>query len=153
MSNIIERRGNRGLDEGCSIAFTHPRHTVCAMGVPERLERVIDNLLDNAASFSAEGSTIDVVIEHEGDVLLLMVMDEGPGIAPEARSKVFERFHSDRPESESFGNHSGLGLAIARTIAEAHGGTLSAQDRPDGKDGACLVLALPALPDEDTYGG
>ena len=153
VSNIIERRGNRGLDEGCSIAFTHPRHTVCAMGVPERLERVIDNLLDNAASFSAEGSTIDVVIEHEGDVLLLMVMDEGPGIAPEARSKVFERFHSDRPESESFGNHSGLGLAIARTIAEAHGGTLSAQDRPDGKDGACLVLALPALPDEDTYGG
>jgi two-component system sensor histidine kinase ChvG len=74
------------------------------------------------------------------------VMDEGPGIAPEARSKVFERFHSVRPDTEDFGSHSGLGLAIARTIAQAHEGSLSAIDRPDGKPGACLVLDLPEAP-------
>ncbi len=153
VSNILERRRNRGLDSGCELVFEHPHRTAWVMGVPERLERVIDNLLDNAASFSPEGGVIRASLVHEDDALLLMVMDEGPGIAPEARRKVFERFHSDRPEEEGFGNHSGLGLAIARTIAEAHAGTLSAQDRPDGKPGACLVLALPAMPLDTSAGG
>lgn len=58
---------------------------------------------------------------------------------------MFERFHSDRPEGEDFGSHSGLGLAIARTIVEAHDGTLTAEDRPDGKDGAHVVIDLPEL--------
>ena len=63
---------------------------------------------------------------------------------------MFERFHSLRPDGEDFGSHSGLGLAIARTIAEAHDGSLVAADRPLGRPGACLVLTLPALyPDED----
>jgi two-component system sensor histidine kinase ChvG len=56
---------------------------------------------------------------------------------------VFRRFHSDRPEGESFGNHSGLGLAIGRAIAAAHDGALTAEDRPDGQSGACLRLVLP----------
>ncbi len=60
------------------------------------------------------------------------------------REKVFARFHSVRPETEGFGDHSGLGLAIARTIAEAHDGSLTVAARPDGRTGACLVLELPA---------
>lgn len=78
----------------------------------------------------------------------LTVTDDGPGIPGEAREKIFDRFHSLRPESEQFGNHSGLGLAIARTIAEAHDGTLIATDRPDGRPGACLVLELPTVEEE-----
>ena len=58
--------------------------------------------------------------------------------------KVFARFHTARPEGEEFGAHSGLGLAIARTIAEAHDGSLTVTDRPGGQPGACLVLELPA---------
>jgi len=73
----------------------------------------------------------------------IAVSDEGPGIPEEAREKVFERFHSDRPEGEDFGSHSGLGLAIARTIVAAHDGTLTATDRTDGKPGARLVIDLP----------
>ena len=57
---------------------------------------------------------------------------------------MFARFHTERPESEGFGDHSGLGLAIARTIAEAHDGSLTVADRADGKSGACLMLELPA---------
>jgi two-component system sensor histidine kinase ChvG len=72
------------------------------------------------------------------------VCDSGPGIPEDARDKVFQRFHSVRPEQEDFGNHSGLGLAIARAIAEAHDGTLTADNRPDGQRGACLRLRLPA---------
>jgi two-component system, OmpR family, sensor histidine kinase ChvG len=105
---------------------------------------VVENLLDNAVSFSPPDAPIEVRIDNDGRWVSLDVIDSGPGIPFDAREKVFRRFHSDRPESESFGNHSGLGLAIARTIAEAHDGALTVEDRPDGAAGACLRLKLPA---------
>jgi two-component system sensor histidine kinase ChvG len=74
----------------------------------------------------------------------ITVCDAGPGIPEDEREKVFERFHSVRPEAESFGNHSGLGLAIARAIAEAHDGRLIAESRPDGADGAFMRFEMPA---------
>ena len=100
-------------------------------------------------SFSPGSGEVRVLFERDEDRVVMSVIDQGPGIPVEARSKVFDRFHSLRPAEEDFGNHSGLGLAIARTIAEAHDGTLVATDRPDGQRGACLVLGLPALSDED----
>ena len=60
------------------------------------------------------------------------------------RDAIFRRFHSERPASEAFGRHSGLGLAIARTIVEGHSGTISARDRDDGNPGASLLITLPA---------
>jgi two-component system sensor histidine kinase ChvG len=78
-----------------------------------------------------------------GDLVETSVCDEGPGIPPDAREKVFTRFHSLRPEAEGFGHHSGLGLAIGRSIAEAHDGALVVRD-PESGSGACLVLTLPA---------
>lgn len=142
--SLVAARAERAGDLGCRIE-------VIPLGpgpwdVPgdgARLERVLENLLDNAVSFSPEGADVTVTLERHGDALELAVSDEGPGIPHEAREKVFERFHSLRPQNEDFGSHSGLGLAIARTIAEAHDGSLSAQDRPDGRPGACLVLHLP----------
>ncbi|MDG6078770.1 HAMP domain-containing protein [Erythrobacter litoralis] len=114
------------------------------MGVGMRLERVLQNLLDNAVSFSPPGGEILVTLKRRDNRIVLSVCDEGPGISEDKREKVFLRFHSDRPESEDFGNHSGLGLAIGRAIAEAHEGTLTAHGRGDGTDGACLSLNLPA---------
>jgi two-component system sensor histidine kinase ChvG len=114
--------------------------------VAARLERVIENLLDNAVSFSPPEGAIEVAIDNDGKWVTLTVCDHGPGIPEGSREKVFERFHSVRPAGEDFGNHSGLGLAIARTIAEAHDGTLTAHARPDGKSGACLMLRLPVAP-------
>ena len=144
LRNIVSSREERGENEGRAVTISSDggSHTVSGVGV--RLERVIENLLDNAVSFSPPNGTIDAkLIRREGRVLLT-VCDEGPGIPEEKREKVFHRFHSDRPEGEDFGNHSGLGLAIGRTIAEAHEGSLHAEGRRDGNPGACLVLDLPA---------
>jgi two-component system sensor histidine kinase ChvG len=143
VENLIERRRARGENGTCRVDFSHEGGSALVQGVPLRLERLLENLFDNAVSFSPENGSIAVrVVRHENEVET-SVCDEGPGIPPDAREKVFTRFHSLRPEAEDFGTHSGLGLAIGRTIAEAHDGTLVVED-PESGAGACLVLTLPA---------
>ncbi len=144
IANAIAAREHRPGSEACAITLERrgygPAHV---MGVPSRLERVVENLLDNAVSFSPAGGTVTVTIISADGRVTTQICDEGPGIPEAEREQVFTRFHSVRPESEDFGDHSGLGLAIARTIVEAHDGTLTVEDRPDGKRGACLRLSLP----------
>ena len=143
--NVIANREERGENDGRSITFgTVGGAPWIVMGVGMRIERVIQNLLDNAVSFSPVDGTITLALRRRQGRISLSVCDEGPGIPEQKREKVFHRFHSDRPEGEDFGNHSGLGLAIGRTIAEAHEGTLTAHGRSDGARGACLTLTLPA---------
>ncbi len=140
---LIGAREARNANEGRTLTLAVDRGRSRVLGDAARLERVLTNLIDNAVSFSPEGGAVTITVRRsEGDVVL-SVEDEGPGIPAAARAKVFERFHSDRPAEEDFGSHSGLGLAIARTIVTAHGGTLTAQDRADGKPGAALVMTLP----------
>jgi two-component system, OmpR family, sensor histidine kinase ChvG len=142
-ANLIRSREDRGLNGGRRIELHTAPGAHVVMGVPSQLERVAENLLDNAVSFSPDGGVVSVAMRRADQQVVTEVCDEGPGIAPERREAVFRRFHSDRPEGESFGNHSGLGLAIGRAIAEAHDGSLTADDRPDGAPGACLRLRLP----------
>lgn len=144
IENVVRAREDRGLNARCTVRVEHSGGSTVIRGVPLRIERVIDNLLDNAVSFSPTEGAIVVEVEREGDLVRARVCDEGPGIPEVEREKVFRRFHSVRPETEGFGNHSGLGLAIGRTIAEAHDGSLTVTDRPDGQPGACLVIELPA---------
>jgi two-component system sensor histidine kinase ChvG len=143
-ANVVETRESRGENRGRTITIVREGRALLVLGVPIRLERVAENLIDNAVSFSPPGGTIEVTVRREDDRVVALVCDEGPGIPAEEREKVFRRFHSVRPDDEGFGNHSGLGLAIGRAIAEAHDGTLVVADRPDGASGACLVLDLPA---------
>lgn len=149
-SGLIAARDERGENGSCKVALT--QQSTGPWDVPgdeARLVRVIENLLDNAVSFSPPEGEVNVLLARDVERVVLTVLDQGPGIPPEARGKVFDRFHSLRPVEEDFGSHSGLGLAIARTIAEAHEGTLIATDRPDGLHGACLVLDLPATAEEE----
>ncbi|RGP40895.1 Histidine kinase [Altererythrobacter insulae] len=141
---IVGSRETRAENADHQIEISSRGHAAIVSGVAPRLERVVENLLDNAVSFSPTDAPILVEVVNDGDCVSITVCDAGPGIPLDAREKVFERFHSVRPDSEGFGNHSGLGLAIARAIAEAHDGILVAEGRPDGKNGACLRLEMPA---------
>ncbi len=143
-SNVVARKSERGETRDCVIEVRKHDTPAWVMGVPIRLERVAENLLDNAVSFSPEGGRIVIEFSREDGRLQASICDEGPGIPEGEREKVFRRFHSHRPDGESFGDHSGLGLAIGRTIAEAHDGSLSVDDGSGELGGACLVLELPA---------
>ncbi|WP_340586736.1 stimulus-sensing domain-containing protein [Erythrobacter alti] len=143
-ANVVVRKLERGETRGCSIEVQRDVTPARVLGAPIRLERVAENLLDNALSFSPEGGRISVTFSQANGRVQARVCDQGPGIPEDAREKVFRRFHSHRPDEESFGKHSGLGLAIGRTIAEAHDGSLRVEDAPPEFGGACLLLELPA---------
>ena len=116
------------------------RYPAIVLGHDSRLAQVLNNLIDNAVSFSPEGGTVRVEIVTTEDQLVLTVTDDGPGIRGDI-SRIFQRFYTDRPEGESFGDHSGLGLAISRQIIDAHGGTIVAANRDGGK-GAVFTVTL-----------
>ncbi len=110
-------------------------------GHESRLAQVLANLIDNAVSFSPVDGTVTVTVSTEIDnMIIVTVMDEGPGITGDV-SRIFQRFYTDRPETESFGNHSGLGLSISKQIVDAHKGTIKAQNRTD-RSGALFTVSL-----------
>ena len=145
---LVSERDSRGVNGSGGVTVESRLAFAYAPGDPSRLERVFHNLIDNAVSFSPPEQPIEIAIESDAESVEISVSDHGPGIPETARERVFERFHSLRPAGEEFGQHSGLGLAIARTIVEAHSGTLTATARTDGLNGARLVVSLPAWSDD-----
>jgi two-component system sensor histidine kinase ChvG len=111
----------------------------------DRLAQVLNNLIDNAISFSPRGGRVEVAVSREGGEVAIAVLDEGPGVPPEARDAIFERFYSERTEGQDYGQHSGLGLSIAKAIVEALDGQIAVTDRPDGSSGSLFRVVLPAL--------
>ena len=101
------------------------------------LERVLVNLLDNAAKYTPAGTRIHIAAESSGGSILLEVSDNGPGRAP---ANLFEPFTRGQQESSVAGI--GLGLALAKRVVEAHGGRIDA--RPGGTSGMHLIITLPA---------
>ncbi len=136
---------NRRETGDAAIAFARPRKaTAVVMGKPDRLARAINAIIDNAVSFSPPGGLVEIAAARVGDEVRIRVDDEGPGVPPEAREAIFNRFHSIRPEGENFGRHSGLGLAIAQAIVRGHDGEIDVQDRDDAPSGARFTIRLPA---------
>ncbi|MDO9411619.1 MAG: sensor histidine kinase [Pseudolabrys sp.] len=127
-------------------------------GHDSRIGQVVSNLIDNARSFSPAGGTVRITCRKLKNAVEITVDDEGPGIAPDAFDKIFERFYTDRPH-QGFGQNSGLGLSISQQIMEAHGGTIRVENRmgagmrknaDTGEDepnilGARFIVRLPAM--------
>ncbi|MGV8841594.1 MAG: sensor histidine kinase, partial [Bauldia sp.] len=122
------------------------------MGHDTRLGQVFTNLIDNARSFSPAGSVVTVTARRDDDVVEVVVEDQGPGIKADNIDRIFERFYTDRPDGESFGQNSGLGLSISKQIVDAHKGRIWAENivapaAGGGEpriEGARFVVRLPA---------
>ena len=106
------------------------------MGQDTRLGQVMDNLIDNARSFSPPGGSVRVTCRRVKNEVEIIVDDDGPGIPSEAMQRIFERFYTHRPD-QAFGQNSGLGLSISKDIIAAHGGRIWAENRQS--------LAVPGL--------
>ena len=108
-----------------------------------RIVQVLDNVLSNAISFSPKRRTVKFILcrQESNNTIILDIIDRGRGIPETKLETVFDRFYSERPSDERFGEHSGLGLSIARQIVSAHNGQLTAHNHPGG--GACVRLVLP----------
>jgi two-component system sensor histidine kinase ChvG len=130
-----------------TVTFDGPKSFEPAMvlGREGPLGQILRNLIDNARSFSPPAGEVKVAMEVARGRVITTVSDSGPGIPPENLETVFQRFYTSRPKGAAFGGNSGLGLSIARQIAEAHGGTLQARNRvvDDRVLGAIFILILP----------
>jgi two-component system sensor histidine kinase ChvG len=111
------------------------------LGRDERLGQVIRNLIDNAVSFSPDGSPIAISARAENRIARIVIEDRGPGIPPDNLESIFERFYTERPNEHGFGKNSGLGLSIARQIVVNTGGRIWAENRDGG--GARFIVELP----------
>jgi two-component system sensor histidine kinase ChvG len=148
IEGMVAARDERGRNGDVRVAFARPYvDTAVVFGDPSRLARMIENVIDNAVSFSPPGALVEVSAIGIGTIVLIAVEDEGPGVPPDKRENIFRRFHTDRPDAEEPERHSGLGLAIAKAIADGHDGTIEVRDRSDGRSGAHFLITLPRAPE------
>jgi two-component system, OmpR family, sensor histidine kinase ChvG len=137
---VAARDLRRGADTP-AVSFDKPQGRMRVMGDEPRLVRAVENLIENAVSFSPSGAGVTVSATRIAGNIAIHVDDSGPGVPPERREAIFRRFHSERPDGD-FARHSGLGLAIAKTIVEAMGGSIAVEDAPSG-GGARFAVRLP----------
>ena len=124
-------------------------HPFVVRAVEDRILQVMNNLVDNAVTFSPDEGLVAMRVSGDAKRVRLEVLDQGPGVPEHQLERVFQRFYTDRPESDGFGNHSGLGLSIVRQIIDSHNGRVwaenaDADDRLLGFVGAKFIVELPA---------
>lgn len=143
-TNLVRHYETLGSPRGIAVRFSAEGPAI-VFGEPARLAQVLRNLIDNALSFSPDNGKVMLSLRTADGAALLWVEDEGPGIPPENREDIFRRFYSERPQTEDFGKHSGLGLAICATVVSAHDGTIDVDNRiVDGRIvGARFIVSIP----------
>jgi two-component system sensor histidine kinase ChvG len=113
------------------------------LGIENRIEQILANLLDNAISFSKDKQKIIVEVEkNQNDQVILRVIDQGQGFKEKKLTKIFDRFYSNRPDK--FGEHSGLGLNIVKNLVELHNGIIDASNNTD-QGGARIEIVFPKV--------
>ena len=100
-----------------------------AIGNKQRLSQVFTNIFDNALSFNKRNKKIEVYLKTTKNLIIINIDDFGPGIQNQSKEKIFDRFYTERPKGEKFGEHSGLGLSISKQIIEVHNGSITAENK------------------------
>ena len=155
LSTLVAVANEVKRDDGVTVTLRFEGGVGRAFWVPghdSRLGQIVDNLIENARSFSPPNGTVRVTCRRVKTNVEISVDDDGPGVRPDVLDKIFERFYTDRPH-QGFGQNSGLGLSISKQIAEAHGGTIWVENRTGALDadgvptvlGARFVVRLPAM--------
>jgi heavy metal sensor kinase len=129
------------------LALDLPAAAPTVLGDRTVLHQALVNVLDNALKHSPAGTTVTVAVRTNGDRAEVSVADQGPGIAPEHREHVFERFYRADPSRNSKTGGFGLGLAIARWAVEAHGGRIELESEPGRGSVFRIRLPLSQAPD------
>ncbi len=145
---LIDSVSASAADQGVRLVLDRCDDGPCrVLGLEDRLVQVFRNVIGNALSFSPKGGEIRLSVAKADGAVTVAVEDQGPGIPPGMEKQIFERFYQERPESEKFGTHSGLGLSISKQIIDAHRGSIRAENREDDTGniiGARFVVTLPA---------
>ena len=130
VGDIVQNYALRAQERAVTIAVELDAGAPPVSADVAMVERLIENLVENALKFTPQGGRIGIAVRADGDAVLLSVADSGPGIPPDERDRIFDRFYRiDRPEA---GNSSGLGLAIVRRIVELHDARIAVDDNPGG---------------------
>lgn len=144
-SEVCRLTGPLAHERGIALASKPERAAPAVEADPDRLQQVLLILLDNAIKHTPAGGTVSVLVRRQGSEALLEVVDTGTGIPPEHLPRVFDRFYrADAARSRSRGG-TGLGLPIARTLVEAHGGILTLASTPGA--GTRATIRLPCSGD------
>ncbi len=140
LSRSARQAAQRSAQAGVTCRVTVPPELIAQVD-PARIRQAVDNLVDNSLRFAPTGTQIEIAAEASGPDITIAVTDAGPGFPADYLPHAFERFR--RPDSgrARAGGGAGLGLAIVLAIARAHGGTVTAGNRPEG--GAVVRLVLP----------
>jgi signal transduction histidine kinase len=140
LTDVVREAEVNSAGSGRDVKFEIRSPSVVVSADRERLHQVFANLLDNAARHSPAGGTVLVRAERRDELLLVTVADEGEGIPPDERHRVFERFtRGERPA----GGGTGLGLAIARWVVQLHQGTIAVVDPEPDRTGCHIQVTLP----------
>jgi signal transduction histidine kinase len=138
---VVEAYARKALARRVRLAVRKDRHLTPAAGDPRSLERALTALVDNAVKFSPNGGDVEISLTSRADQVLVLVKDEGIGIPPEIRARIFDRFfHVEKNGDHLFGGL-GLGLSIARQVIQQHKGTLTVESVV-GR-GSTFRIALP----------
>jgi len=145
LADVVRRviRENKLAALARGITISTDMKAPVVVGDADRLRTIIDNLISNAIKYASRAGEISVRVWQEGGEARVEVADDGPGVAPDERERIFESFYQGKAPTGGRVKGSGLGLAIAREYALAHGGRIEIRDRSDGLRGACFRLTLP----------
>jgi signal transduction histidine kinase len=141
LRKLVRRFEPKATAQNISLTLEVPEQTPSLPADPQRLEQILNNLLENALRFSPPGEELTIKLWGSPDHVSISIRDHGPGIPEEELPFVFNRFYRGDSARDQAQGGTGLGLSISRKLAEAHGGALTAQNHPQG--GAEFILTLP----------